>query len=177
MFGGKKEEARVLTWYPKWLDHNPEPHLFTNGQTTYLTYSCHEGSENIGNHPINVLEEVDETSYPLAIVELKGCTAHKFEHLEERFFKYLPLWDTGLRRHSVQVIDNSKWLNDTREIHEGEYGFNKKQWVNKEHYVMLFHEDALEFLGDGFNVEVVRCTKATLFEEVRKRMGIEVVEN
>lgn len=70
----------------------------------------------------------------------------------------------------MHVIDNSKWLNDARDIHEGELDFNIKQWVNKEHYLMLFHENALKYLDDGFEIEVERCSKATLFAEIGKRM-------
>ena len=170
MFGSKKEEARIIKWYPKWLDLNPEPHIFSNGVSTYLVYSCHEGSENLGHHHITVLDEVNETNYPYAIIQLKGCIAHRFETLEERFFKYMPLWDTGLKRHHAHVIENSKWLSDAKDIHEGEKNFNKKQWVNKEHYVLLFHENALEFLADGFETEVVRCSEPMLFSHLCKQL-------
>lgn len=170
MFGSKKEEARILTWYPKWLDLNPEPRLITNGTKTFLIYLCHEGSDSLGDNPINILEEVDETNYPFAVIELKNCLAHKFETLEERFFKYLSLWDTGLRRHHAHVIDNSKWLNNVRDLHEDERDFNKKQWVNKEHYVMLFHENALEFLADGFDIQVFRGSQLAIFNHVAKQL-------
>lgn len=73
-----EETALLIDWRPKWDVGAPLPYVAASGHQTFLIYNTSEPDPAWDGGYAIVVDPTSDPHEPLAIVELKGCYAHKF---------------------------------------------------------------------------------------------------
>ena len=164
------ERAKVIEWSPAWSGGAPMPQVFSNGHKTFLIYLIDEPDPNWDGTYVTSIDNTSDTVYPLALVEFDGGD-FKFGIANDEVFSGLPLWDKGLKYYRAHIIDNSKWIEELKNINKVHPYYKEENWTNQKHYVLLFHDELLEVVAEDYKIEVFKTTFETLAMEVVKRMN------
>ena len=162
------EVVKKIDWHPKWDGGAPTPQVFSNGQKVYLIYYVADWEDNL-QHKIKTLGLESPEQQLIALVEFNGRT-FKFGIDNDEVFQGLPLYKEGLNEWA-HLIENSKWIEELKEIHKVHPYFNPFRWISLNHYVFLFKDDILEVIAGGYEIEVYKTTFKEVGSEVLRRMN------
>ena len=153
-----EETASVVDWRPQWDAGAPLPHVISSGLRTFLIYIVSEPDPSWDGTYANVVDPASETAEPLAIVEFKGCYAHKFGGPNDEVIEGHPLNGHGLTAYRAHKVLNSKWLASERAINGVHAAFRPRTWDEIQHYLLFFHDDCFECLTRSYRVELALCS-------------------
>lgn len=143
------------------------PQVFSNGRKIFLIYSVADWDEK----SIKELEKLNsngENEEYLALVEFDAHT-FRFGVANDEVFSGLPYYSQGLEW--AQIVENSNWIEEIKQIHKVHPYFDESRWVKWNHYLLLFKDEILEVIGTAFKIRVFRTTHDLLGEEVIKRLN------
>lgn len=142
------------------------PQVFSNGQKVFLTYIVADWDEG----SIKDFKELKSDGHDeyLALVEFEGNT-FKFGIANDEVFHGLPYYGQGLEW--AQIIENSQWIEEIKQIHKMHPYFDESHWTNRNHYLLLFKDEILEVIATGFTIEIFRTSCERLGHEIIKRMN------
>ena len=163
------ETVKNIEWSPKWDAGAPLPQVFSNGQKVYLIYNILE-DEIKELTTIKSLDEPNESGQLLALVEFRGHT-FRFGIANDEVFEGMPLYKYGLTGYA-HIIENSKWIEEVKQIHKIHPYFEPARWVGLNHYALLFKDEILEVIATDYKIEVFNASYQRLGIEVLKRMNI-----
>ena len=166
----KEEHAKVIDWSPKWDSGAPLPQVFSNGRKTFLTYLISQSSSNFDGTIPTEIDNTKDFKYDLALVEFAGST-FKFGIANDEVHHGLALWNKGMEHYSAHLIENSKWIQELNQINSVHPNYNPKSKDSSKHYVLLFHDELLEIIANGFRIETFKMTFKELAYEVANRMN------
>lgn len=161
------EVVQKIEWYPKWEGGAPLPQVFSNGQKIYLIYYVADWEDDLKNE-IKPLGALSSNQQLIALVTFDGHT-FKFGIANDEVFPGLPLYKEGLNKWAHQ-IENSRWIEELKEIHKVHPLYNPLNWRRLNHYVFLFKDDILEVIARSYSVEVYRTTYLEIGVEILRRM-------
>ncbi|MBT1706523.1 hypothetical protein [Chryseosolibacter indicus] len=163
----QKEKVQKISWTPKWDGGAPMPQVFSNGQKVYLIYFIADWDrESI--QKIEELEDNEEGEDYLALVEFEGHT-FRFGIANDEVFAGLPYYKQGIEW--AQIIDNSKWIDEIKQIHKIHPRFDNDHWTNRKHYLLTFKDEILEVIAESYTIQVFKSTPERLGREVLERMN------
>ena len=105
----------------------------------------------------------------IALVEFYGHT-FRFGIANDEVFQGLPLYKEGLKE-LAHTIENSTWIEEIKQIHKVHPYFNPLRWAKLIHYALLFKDEILEVIAEGYRIEVFRSSYEEIGGEVIKRMN------
>ena len=113
------EFAREIDWTPQWSCGSPLPQVFSNGQSTYLTYLT------------------DDNDFAI-IVTFNGSNSHRFGIVNDEAINGHPLYRKGLEVYRAHIIQNSAWLQELKGIHKVHPCYLDRNWTVYQHYLLFF---------------------------------------
>lgn len=164
------EYAKVIKWTPQWSTGAPMPQVFSNGHRTFLIYLIDESDPAWDGTYVTMIDNTNDTTYPLAMVEFDGNT-FRFGIANDEVFSGLPLWDKGLEGYAAHFIENSSWITQLKDINKVHPRYNEERWKDKKHYALLFHDEIFEIIAKGYKIETFNTTFGKLAAEIAKRMN------
>lgn len=162
------QKVKIIDWKPKWDGGAPTPQVFSNGQKVYLIYYIADwDKEEITE--VKTLGSSTGKNQLVALVEFYGHT-FQFGIANDEVFQGLPLYSAGLNEWA-HIIENSKWIEEIKQIHKVHPFFNPLIWAKLNHYVLLFKDQILEVLASGYKIEIYDTSYVEIGGEVLKRMN------
>jgi hypothetical protein len=161
------EKIKKIDWTPKWDGGAPMPQVFSNGQKVFLIYIVADWDEKSINEFKELMSDGGQDEY-LALVEFEGHT-FRFGIANDEVFQGLPYYNQGLEW--AHVIENSKWIEEIKQIHKIHPYYDESRWTKLNHYLLLFKDEMLEVIGTGFTIEIFRTSYDQLGQEIIKRMN------
>ncbi|MEO6148788.1 MAG: hypothetical protein ABIP28_01435 [Mucilaginibacter sp.] len=146
--------------------------MFSNGGTTYLVYLIEDPKEGDGKS-LTMIDSQSETVYPLALVSFEGST-FRFGIANDEVFSGLPLYNHGLKAYRAHIVEHSEWIEELKGIHKVHPYYNEDSWRDRNHYMLLFHDEIFEVVARGYKIEVFETTFERLSVEVVKRMNTKI---
>ena len=143
------------------------PQVFSNGQKVFLIYIIADWEEK-SIEKFENLESNDGPNEYLALVEFGGHT-FRFGIANDEVFQGLPYYKQGLEW--AHIIENSKWVQEIKQIHKVHPYYDESRWTKLNHYLLLFKDEILEVIGTDFKVEVFRTSYERLGQQIIKRMN------
>lgn len=166
-----EEYARVIDWEPEWDMGAPIPQVLSKGHKTYLIYYIDEPDPEWDGTYTTMIDHTSDHTYPLALVEFNICQSYKFGIVNDEASHGHPLADKGLGVYQANIIENSKWIKEIKNIHKVHPRFDEKHWARYKHYLLFFKDDIFEIIADGYSIEVHNTTFLDLSLEVAKRLN------
>jgi hypothetical protein len=163
------EYARVINWVPIWSGGAPLPHIFSNGSKVCLVYHIQVTDPEWDGVFTTSIDANSDTAYPLALVEFSGHT-FRFGIANDEVFSGLPLWGNGLVSYEAHIIENSKWIEELKQIHKIHPYYNEQNWKDLKHYMLLFKDEIFEVIAEDFKIETFNMSFEALAAIVMKRM-------
>ena len=162
-----KETIKKIEWKPKWNGGAPMPQVFSNGQRVYLIYTVADWDEKSIDE-LKSLKHDEEGEHFLALVEFEGQT-FRFGIANDEVFQGLAYYKQGIEWG--QIIENSKWIEEIKQIHRIHPGYNESRWTDLNHYLLLFKEEILEVIAKDYKIEIFKTTYHRLGKEIIERMN------
>jgi len=163
------ETVKVIDWHPIWDGGAPMPQVFSNGRKIYLIYSIAEWDED----SITEIKSIDNSKGNeelLALVEFNGHT-FRFGIANDEVFPGLPLYKNGLNEWA-HTIENSKWIDELKQIHKVHHYYSELNWTKKNHYAFLFKDEILEVIATDYQIDVYKTSYDRLGAEIINRMNL-----
>ncbi|MEM9078153.1 MAG: hypothetical protein AAGC43_14005 [Bacteroidota bacterium] len=159
------EKIEKIDWKPKWDGVAPMPRIYNGVFKTYLTYIVADWDEE----SIADFQTLEHDGYEVyfALVEFEGKT-FRFGIANDEVFSGLPNYEQGIEW--AQIIQNSKWIEELKNIHRVHPYFDESKWKNKNHYLLTFKDEILEIIATSFEIEIFRTSSKRMAEEVVSRI-------
>jgi len=159
----KSEKIHKIDWKPKWDGGAPMPKVYNGDFKTYLTYVVADWDED----SITDFRKLEHDGYEeyFALVGFDGNT-FKFGIANDEVFSGLPNYEQGIEW--AQIVQNSKWIKELKNIHKVHPYFDESKWENRNHYLLTFKDEILEIIATGYEIEIFRTSS--------KRIALEVVD-
>lgn len=167
------ESPRVIEWLPQWDTGAPLPQVFANGHQTYLTYLVHEPDPNWDGSFTTLIDNTDDTTFPIAIVTFIGSNSHRFGIVNDEVANGHPLYDKGLEIYRAHIIENSSWIEELKSIRKVHPYYSEKHWVDYKHFLLFFHDEIFEIIAKDYKIDLVKSTFKNVAIEVAKRLNSE----
>jgi len=164
------ESATVIKWPLPWSVGAPMPQVYGNGHKTFLVYMINQPDPNWDGTYTTMIETSSENIYPLALVEFDGGT-FRFGIANEDVFGGLAIANNGMEFYEAHIIENSRWIEELKNIHLIHEYFNEDLWTDKKHYMLLFHDERLEVIAKDFRIERIDSTFKDIGQEVITRLN------
>jgi hypothetical protein len=162
------EIVKPIDWHPKWDGGAPMPQVFSNGHKVYVIYFIADwDKDRLGE--IKTTNPIFADSQLVALVEFNGHT-FRFGIANDEVFQGLPLYKEGLSEWA-HIIENSKWIEEIKQIHKVHPYFNPFKWTKLNHYAFLFKDEMLEVIAADYKIEVYRTTYQDIGVEILNRMN------
>ncbi|MBS1507052.1 MAG: hypothetical protein JSS79_10440 [Bacteroidetes bacterium] len=161
------EIIKKIDWTPKWDGGAPMPQVFSNGHRVFLIYMVANWDEESIKEFKSLDSEEGNEEY-LALVEFNGHT-FRFGIANDEVFQGLPYYKQGLEW--AHIIENSKWIEEIKQIHKVHPYYNELRWTKLNHYLLLFKDEILEVIGTGYSIEIFRTSYNRMGQEVIRRMS------
>ena len=161
------EIVKKIDWTPKWDGGAPMPQVFSNGDKIYLIYTIADWDEK----SIDKYERLNHNGGDerlLALVEFEG-QSFRFGIANDEAFQGLQYYNQGIAW--VQIIENSKWMEEIKEIHRAHPYYNESRWTDLNHYLLLFKDEILEVIAKSYRIEIYKTTYDRLGQEIIERMN------
>jgi len=166
-----KEKAKVIDWKPRWSTGAPCPQVFSNGLRTFLIYYINVPDPNWDGTYVKGIDNKSNTVFPLALVEFINGAAFRFGIVNDEAAAGHPLYNKGLHIYDAHIIENSTWIKELKNIHKVHTKFDEKNWQDKKHFLLFFHDEILEIIATDFIIETHESTFRDLAIEVAKRLN------
>jgi hypothetical protein len=153
------EYAESISFPMRWNAGAPSPHLLVNGRNTYLLFDM----------PDTLLES--DMGEQVGLVIFNQCISAKFGSLNEEVLSGHPLFGKGLDSSSVQIIRNSRWLDEVERVNKAHPQYNPSKWRTLNHYIFWFHDETYECLASSFDVEIIAKRMQDAIKEVAERLS------
>lgn len=161
-----QEKIKIIDWKPKWCGGAPMPMVYSGNGKVYLTYIVADWDQK-SIADFRVLEHEGHQDFH-ALVEFHGDT-FKFGIANDEVFSGLPLYDQGLEW--AQIVQNSNWIEEVKEINKVHPYFDESKWKNDKHYLLTFKDAILEVIADDFQIEIFKTSAIRLAYEVVERIN------
>jgi hypothetical protein len=149
------EFARVFEWKPAWSSGAPCPQVFSNGHETYLSYYTDE--------------EVDT----IVLVTFFKSLSHRFGIVNDEAADGHPLHEKGLETYRAHIIENSRWIEEHKQIHKVHPRYSDKDWVDYKHFLFFFHDEIFEVIFSGdYKIEAFDSTMKEIALETARRLTL-----
>jgi hypothetical protein len=162
------EIVKTIEWKPRWDGGSPMPQVFSNGQKVYLVYYIADWDREAVTK-INTINGSSNNGELIALVEFNGAT-FRFGIANDEVFSGLPLYQQGLKEWA-HIIENSAWIEEVKNIHKVHPRFNPLHWTGLTHYVLLFKDQILEIIAEGYKIEVYKSSYKDIGLEILNRMN------
>ena len=143
------------------------PQVFSNGDKIYLIYTIAVWDEKSIDKYERLNHDGGDERF-LALVEFEGQT-FRFGIANDEAFQGLQYFDQGIEWG--QTIENSKWIEEIKQIHRVHPYYNESRWTGLNHYLLLFKEEILEVIAKDYRVEIFKTTYDRLGKEIIQRMN------
>jgi len=145
---------KVIEWTPAWSTGAPCPQVFSNGHETYLSYYT------------------DEAENTLVLVTFFKSLSHRFGIVNDEALNGHPLYEKGLETYRAHIIENSRWIEEHKQIHKVHPNFTEKHWLDYKHILLSFHDEIFEIIFSGdHKKESFNSTMKDIALEVAKRLN------
>ena len=142
------------------------PRIYNGDFKTYLTYVVADWDEkSITN--FRTLEHDGYEEY-FALVSFEGKT-FKFGIANDEVFSGLPNYEQGIEW--AQIVQNSKWIEELKQINKVHPYFDESKWENRNHYLLTFKDEILEIVATGYEIEIFRTSSKRIAQEVVGRIN------
>jgi hypothetical protein len=162
-----KETVRKIEWKPKWSGGAPMPQVFSNGQKIYLVYTIADWDKKSIDKFENLPHDGRHERF-LALVEFNGNT-FRFGIANDEVFQGLRYYNQGIE--GGQIIENSRWIEEIKQIHKIHPYFNEARWTDLNHYLLLFKDEILEVIATDYRIDIYKTTYDRLGKEIIERMN------
>ncbi len=164
------EYARVIDGFPQWSTGAPMPQVFSGDGRTFLIYLINELDPDWDGSYITMKSNTLEVNYPLALVEFDSHT-FKFGMFNDEVSSGYHLYKKGIVAYSAHIIENSRWINELKNIHRVHSYFNEERWVSKKHFFLFFKDEMFEIIAKKYSVETFNTTFLELSQEIVRRIN------
>jgi len=167
----KGEEAAIpYEWNPPWDTGAPLPHIVASDTVTLFLYYVSTPDPDWDGTYVNVIDPSEPEAMSLAIVEVQRCYAHRFGAPNDEVFHGHPLAQRGLDSYGAYTVENSHWLRDLQAINSVHTQYRSDHWKSHKHFFLAFHDNVLECIATGFNIEPIHTTFADALDIMVKRV-------
>ena len=162
----KNEVANQIDWSLPWTSSVYAPTLLTDGYKLLLVYGVEEIPHPYNKSTLKIIGNEQSNGFT-AIVEFLGWVDFKFGQLDEDVIGN-PNYIKGLRPYDAYEIQNSKWVNNLKEVFPSTRVSN---WDKHRHYVLGFHDTRFECVAKSYYIEAYDSdTGKDIFEIVYDRI-------
>jgi hypothetical protein len=142
----------------QWSGGAPLPHLLSSGKRSFVAFYLDEPDPDWDGTYIRVVDPTDEAEQSLALAEFKGPVAVKLGPPNDEVLHGHPLDGRGLGGYGTYVVENSRWLAEVIGINRVHDHFDPRSWEDKRHFLLVFHDETVEAIASGIEVERVRAS-------------------
>ncbi|GAB2673307.1 hypothetical protein [Kribbella swartbergensis] len=147
-----QEYAIKLDLDVAWDIGAPMPFVMSNGPTAVALFYERIEDPNWDGTSVTVVDPGSAQIEQLGIIEFDGLQEMRFGGLNDEAVEGHPLWGRGLEPYAAHQVINSSWIAEAERrnsVHPGHRG-GWHEWLK--HYVLLFHDETLECLAEGFRI-------------------------
>ncbi|HET9277850.1 MAG TPA: hypothetical protein VFN95_06675 [Flavitalea sp.] len=165
------EFARPIDWSPAWNFGAPLPQLFSNGHQTFLTYFIDTPDPSWDGSYTTLIDNKSDSVFPIAVVTFIRPNSHRFGIANDEAADGHPLYNKGLEVYRAHIIENSRWIEELKQIHMVHPRYSDKHWIDYKHFLLFFHDEIFEIIAKDYKIEVINSTFKEVALEVAKRLN------
>jgi hypothetical protein len=129
--------------------------VFSNGHETYLSYYTDEAEDN------------------LVLLTFFKSLSHRFGIVNDEAAGGHPLYEKGLETYRAHIIENSKWIEEHRQIHKVHPRYSAEHWTDYKHFLLFFHDEIFEIIFSGdYKIEKFNSTMKEVAIETARRLNL-----
>ena len=158
-----EQYAEVIDVGARWDVGAPLPHLLTAGGSAYVV--CHASDPGSWDEPP---PEADPA--PVLVIEIVGCHDVRFGGPNDEAIGGHPLDGKGLEPYQAHEVRNSEWIAHAIRVNSVHPRHSDEAFRTLRHFVLAFHDDMVEALGDDITVTRVPGTITSVLTDLVTRI-------
>lgn len=148
----KIEAVEKIEFDLEWEPNVPAPILISTEKNTFL---------------ILLKEELNNNKNEYLVIKFLNSIQVKFGSPNDEVLSGHRLYKNGLSFYSANIVKNSKWIEEIKQINKVHPRYNEKRWENLKHYIFTFVDSTFESIAEGFCVDIFTGTKKEMINELQ----------
>ncbi|MDB5299287.1 MAG: hypothetical protein JWO87_950 [Phycisphaerales bacterium] len=155
----------------RWDIGAPLPHVFVNDRRTFLTFYVKGPPDpKWDGSYVTVKKPGGGAAESLGLIEFTCCASAKLGSPNDEVFHGHYLHGRGQEPYEAQLVKNSPWIAELRNVNAVHGMFRPEGWDSLNHYVFWFHDSTFECVAEGYRVELHQTSMQDLAAEIIKRL-------
>jgi hypothetical protein len=154
----------------EWDAGAPLPHLISSGHHTFVAFYLREFDPNWDGTYVTIVDPKSEAPASLGLAEFTQCTAVRMGSPNDEVLHGHPLHGRGLGGYGAYVVENSRWIAELIKINSVHSLYRTENWSDARHFLFVFHDEILEAVARGVEVERRRESMPELLAQTLKRL-------
>jgi hypothetical protein len=131
----------------------PLPAILADENTLFVCYLLQNTPPGWDGSTIRLVDS-DAEDEPVAVLSVQSCRAHTFGPPNEEAIGGHRLAKLGLEPFAAFEVPGSNWIADMERRNRVHPNHRSSQFSTLRHFIFTFHDSVLEFVSEGFEVEV-----------------------
>lgn len=161
--------AEVIDIGGLWDVGAPMPHLIAGSHSTFVVTFARDPDPEWDGTYVNV-RSADEDVEPLLVIEIHRCHDVRFGGPNDEAIHGHPLHGRGLVGYQANEVHNSEWLKSAIRVNSVHPYHSDEPFRRLHHYVLPFHDEMVEALGESITATRVMGTMRAVLVELAERM-------
>jgi hypothetical protein len=153
LFSTKRTEKLVPVDAPQSSVGAPLPAVMASEQCLYVCYLLSAPDPQWDGSAVRLVGP-DSSGEPIAVVKVKHCRAHTFGPPNDEAIGGHRLAKLGLMPYSTYEVLDSLWIAELENANRVHHRHDGRLFANLRHFIFTFHDSTLEFVSEGFEVNV-----------------------
>jgi hypothetical protein len=127
-------------------------------------------AEALGGKTVGVVGpgSVDET---VALVRFHICYASMFGPPNDEAFSGHPLYASGLKHYSANIVENSSWIRSLERMNSVHPRHNPESYKRRKHFIFAFHDSTFECVADGYEIHLRQGSLSSLVPQMQQLLA------
>lgn len=149
----------------RWSPGAPLPHVLSSGMRSFVAFYLDEPDPDWDGTYVRVVDPTKASEESLALAEFKGSVAVKLGPPNDEVLHGHPLHGRGLAGYGAYIVENSRWLAEVIEINRVHERFDPQAWQEKQHFLLVFHDETVEAIASEIEVQPARMSMRELLAQ------------
>ncbi|MBU2709268.1 hypothetical protein KCM76_24950 [Zooshikella marina] len=165
-----QEFAEPIDFPVEWDIGAPLPFLLQNESHVYLTFYVKEVDPDWNGTYVRVVDAGTKEFSDLALISFENCISTRFGAPNDEVHEGHPLEGKGLESYTAQVVRNSRWIDEIRQINSVHSCYNPESWKRLKHYIFWFHDSTFECIAESFDIKIQKTNMQDLLMKINSEL-------
>jgi hypothetical protein len=165
-----EQYAEVIDIGGLWDVGAPMPHVIAGSHSAFIVTFARDVDPDWDGTSVTVRSPSAEDAEPLLVIEIARCHDIRFGGPNDEAIHGHPLHGRGLVGFQANEVHNSEWLASAIQVNSVHPYHSDAPFRRLHHYVLPFHDETVEALGESISVTQVLGSMLDVLVELARRM-------